>query len=81
MAGLEALGPPRFGRLDPPFKPWFLRHNEVLQNVAQSQSQSQSPGRQLRADKSVGARLDYRGTLSGQCEGHFFLEIKGKQGR
>jgi hypothetical protein len=32
-AGLRPSGPPRFARFDPPFKPWFLRHNEVLQNV------------------------------------------------
>ena len=36
QAGLTAVGPPRFARFDPPFKPWFLRHNEVLQDVAES---------------------------------------------
>lgn len=35
VAGLTALGPPRFARFDPPFKPWLLRHNEVLQDVAE----------------------------------------------
>ena len=35
LAGLTPLGPPRFARFDPPFKPWFLRHNEVLQDVAE----------------------------------------------
>ncbi len=35
-AGMKALGQPRFARFDPPFKPWFLRHNEVIQDVAQS---------------------------------------------
>lgn len=35
LAGLAGVGPPRFARFDPPFKPWFLRHNEVLQDVAQ----------------------------------------------
>ena len=28
--GLRPIGAPRFARYDPPFKPWFLRHNEVL---------------------------------------------------
>ena len=32
-AGLTALGSPRFARFDPPFKPWFLRRNEVLVDV------------------------------------------------
>ncbi len=27
--GLVAVGEPRFARFDPPFKPWFLRRNEV----------------------------------------------------
>jgi len=34
LVGLTRVGPPRFARFDPPFKPWFLRHNEVLQDVA-----------------------------------------------
>lgn len=29
-AGLEVEGPPRFARFDPPWTPWFLRHNEVV---------------------------------------------------
>lgn len=29
-AGLEASGPPRFARFDPPWTPWFLRRNEVV---------------------------------------------------
>ena len=33
LAGLTAVGPPRFARFDPPFKPWFLRRNEVVQDV------------------------------------------------
>lgn len=33
LAGLTAVGAPRFARFDPPFKPWFLRHNEVIQDV------------------------------------------------
>ena len=32
-AGLVPVGPPRFARFDPPFKPWFLRRNEVVQDV------------------------------------------------
>jgi hypothetical protein len=30
QAGLEISGPPRFARFDPPWTPWFLRHNEVV---------------------------------------------------
>jgi hypothetical protein len=33
-AGLTVLGEPRFARFDPPYTPWFLRHNEVLVDVA-----------------------------------------------
>ena len=29
-AGLEVDGPLRFARFDPPWTPWFLRHNEVV---------------------------------------------------
>ena len=32
-AGLTAVGLPRFARYDPPFKPRFLRRNEVIQDV------------------------------------------------
>lgn len=32
-AGLVTVGAPRFARFDPPFKPWFLRRNEVVQGV------------------------------------------------
>lgn len=32
-AGLVATGAPRLARFDPPFKPWFLRRNEVVQDV------------------------------------------------
>ncbi|GHG50099.1 heme-binding protein [Sinomonas cellulolyticus] len=32
-AEMRPSGPPRFARFDPPFKPWFLRHNEVVQDV------------------------------------------------
>lgn len=34
--GLRPLGAPRFARYDPPFKPWFLRRNEVLVDVEES---------------------------------------------
>ncbi|WP_430296859.1 SOUL family heme-binding protein [Sinomonas sp. B1-1] len=37
-AGLKPSGAPRFARFDPPFKPWFLRHNEVIQDVAPDQA-------------------------------------------
>ncbi|MFC5929904.1 heme-binding protein [Cryobacterium melibiosiphilum] len=32
-AGFTIVGPPRYARFDPPFKPWFLRRNEVLLDV------------------------------------------------
>ena len=32
-AGWVAVGPPRFARFNPPFTPWFLRRNEVVQDV------------------------------------------------
>jgi hypothetical protein len=35
-AGLRPVGSPRFARFDPPFKPWFLRRNEVLVDVAEA---------------------------------------------
>lgn len=34
-AGLSVDGPIRFARFDPPWTPWFLRHNEVLVPVAE----------------------------------------------
>lgn len=33
-AGMTPIGEPRFARFDPPYKPWFLRRNEVLIDVA-----------------------------------------------
>ncbi|SKB49359.1 SOUL heme-binding protein [Arthrobacter sp. 49Tsu3.1M3] len=45
LAGLKAVGPPRFARFDPPFKPWFLRRNEVVQDVQESFPPSGEPGR------------------------------------
>jgi hypothetical protein len=35
-AGLEPVGEARFARFDPPFKPWFLRRNEVVQDVSRA---------------------------------------------
>ncbi|WP_104054270.1 MULTISPECIES: heme-binding protein [unclassified Arthrobacter] len=32
-AGLTPLGLPRFALFDPPYRPWFLRRNEVVQTV------------------------------------------------
>lgn len=32
-AGFTVVSPPRYARFDPPFKPWFLRRNEVLLDV------------------------------------------------
>jgi SOUL heme-binding protein len=34
--GLTVVGTPRFARFDPPFKPWFLRRNEVIVDVDES---------------------------------------------
>lgn len=34
-AGLTPVGSPRWARFDPPFVPWFLRRNEVVQDIAQ----------------------------------------------
>jgi hypothetical protein len=44
LAGLTAIGPPRFARFDPPFKPWFLRHNEVIQDVEEPSNIPETPG-------------------------------------
>ena len=33
-AGLTVIGSPRWARFDPPWTPWFLRHNEVVLPVA-----------------------------------------------
>lgn len=43
-AGLELIGQPRFARFDPPWTPWFLRHNEVVQPVAAAPLPSPFPG-------------------------------------
>lgn len=34
--GFTVIGAPRFARFDPPFKPWFLRRNEVVVDVDMS---------------------------------------------
>ncbi len=34
--GLRPVGSPRFARFDPPFKPWFLRRNEVVLDVEEA---------------------------------------------
>ena len=44
LAGLTAVGPPRFARFDPPFKPWFLRRNEVVQDVQEPAAAAGTPG-------------------------------------
>ncbi len=36
QAGFTTTSQPRFARYDPPFKPWFLRRNEVLVDVLAS---------------------------------------------
>ncbi|KUM37027.1 SOUL family heme-binding protein [Arthrobacter sp. EPSL27] len=44
LAGLTAVGPPRFAQFDPPFKPWFLRRNEVVQDVQEPAPPAGKPG-------------------------------------
>jgi hypothetical protein len=36
--GLTVVGSPRFARYDPPFRPWFLRRNEVVVDVAENRA-------------------------------------------
>jgi hypothetical protein len=43
LAGLTAVGSPRLARFDPPFKPWFLRRNEVVQDVQEPSWLRESP--------------------------------------
>jgi len=45
VAGLTAEGLPRFARFDPPFKPWFMRRNEVVQDVKEPPPAPGEPGR------------------------------------
>lgn len=42
-AGFRPSGTARFARFDPPFKPWFLRRNEVVQDVVATQAGSSGP--------------------------------------
>ena len=42
-AGLVPSGAARFARFDPPFKPWFLRRNEVVQDVVAADTGSSVP--------------------------------------
>ncbi|WP_426998005.1 SOUL family heme-binding protein [Pseudarthrobacter sp. N5] len=44
LAGLMAVDRPRFARFDPPFKPWFMRHNEVIQDVHELSNALERPG-------------------------------------
>lgn len=44
LAGLAPVGTPRFARFDPPFKPWFLRRNEVVQDVVEPAAGAGAPG-------------------------------------
>jgi len=34
-AGLTPIGPPVYARYDPPFKPWFMRRNEVQVEISE----------------------------------------------
>lgn len=36
-AGLHPVSEPRFARFDPPYKPWFMRRNEVAQDVTRAE--------------------------------------------
>lgn len=37
-AGLTATGGPRLARFDPPYRPWFLRRNEILLDVSRAEN-------------------------------------------
>ena len=41
--GLHPGGTASFARFDPPFKPWFLRHNEVVQDLVTTDMGSSEP--------------------------------------
>lgn len=41
-AGMTPIGEPRFARFDPPYKPWFLRRNEVIIDVADGTAADQT---------------------------------------
>lgn len=38
--GVSVVGEPIWARYDPPWKPWFLRHNEIMFEVADSEPQT-----------------------------------------
>jgi hypothetical protein len=38
--GYRASGEPRWARYDPPWKPWFMRRNEVIVPVVKSQPEA-----------------------------------------
>lgn len=42
-AGLTPVGTPRWARFDPPFVPWFLRRNEVVQDVEETSGRPGAP--------------------------------------
>jgi hypothetical protein len=42
-AGFRPDGAAKFARFDPPFKPWFLRRNEVVQDVVATEADSSKP--------------------------------------
>jgi hypothetical protein len=44
-AGLTVAGRPRWARFDPPWTPWFLRHNEVVLPVAAADDPHTETGR------------------------------------
>jgi hypothetical protein len=43
--GLSAVGAPRLARFDPPFKPWFLRRNEVVVDVTDHRKSNEAKQR------------------------------------
>ncbi|MGD6979997.1 MULTISPECIES: SOUL family heme-binding protein [Citricoccus] len=42
--GLSPVGPPRFARFDPPYKPWFLRRNEIVLSLEDPDDPPGAPG-------------------------------------
>lgn len=43
QAGFQVTGPPRFARFNPPWTPWFLRRNEVVLPVEESDHDPDHP--------------------------------------
>lgn len=41
---LSPVGPPRFARFDPPYKPWFLRRNEIVLSLQDPAIPPSAPG-------------------------------------